>query len=106
MKECESTSRRWLYNIVNILKTTEYCKVVNFLLRELYINKRYQEKSWKILLCKYTYLIIILSFSNKPIFFFVARPAEVDTVDGFQGRQKDCVIVTCVRANTMQGSIG
>nr|XP_021529773.1 probable helicase senataxin isoform X3 [Aotus nancymaae] len=33
-------------------------------------------------------------------------PAEVDTVDAFQGRQKDCVIVTCVRANTMQGSIG
>uniref|UniRef100_A0A8C3YE28 Probable helicase senataxin n=1 Tax=Catagonus wagneri TaxID=51154 RepID=A0A8C3YE28_9CETA len=33
-------------------------------------------------------------------------PAEVDTVDGFQGRQKDCVIVTCVRAKTSQGSIG
>ncbi|XP_012576880.1 PREDICTED: probable helicase senataxin isoform X2 [Condylura cristata] len=33
-------------------------------------------------------------------------PAEVDTVDAFQGRQKDCVIVTCVRANTLQGSIG
>uniref|UniRef100_A0A6I8P6J3 Senataxin n=1 Tax=Ornithorhynchus anatinus TaxID=9258 RepID=A0A6I8P6J3_ORNAN len=34
--------------------------------------------------------------------FEKSRLGEIDTVDGFQGRQKDCIIVTCVRANSTQ----
>uniref|UniRef100_A0AAZ3RKU9 Senataxin n=1 Tax=Oncorhynchus tshawytscha TaxID=74940 RepID=A0AAZ3RKU9_ONCTS len=31
---------------------------------------------------------------------------DVDTVEGFQGREMDCVIVSCVRASHEQGGIG
>uniref|UniRef100_UPI00398F70DA probable helicase senataxin isoform X2 n=1 Tax=Pristiophorus japonicus TaxID=55135 RepID=UPI00398F70DA len=34
------------------------------------------------------------------------RTVQVGTVDGFQGCEKDCIIVTCVRANNLQGTIG
>ncbi|KAI4892650.1 hypothetical protein NFI96_025055 [Prochilodus magdalenae] len=33
-------------------------------------------------------------------------PVDVDTVDGFQGREMDCVIVSCVRASSEKGNIG
>ncbi|XP_078082512.1 putative helicase senataxin isoform X2 [Mustelus asterias] len=34
------------------------------------------------------------------------RTVQVGTVDGFQGCEKDCIIVTCVRASNLQGTIG
>ncbi|XP_007900944.2 LOW QUALITY PROTEIN: probable helicase senataxin [Callorhinchus milii] len=34
------------------------------------------------------------------------RAIQVGTVDGFQGCEKDCIIVTCVRANNQQANIG
>uniref|UniRef100_A0A3B1J3J0 Senataxin n=1 Tax=Astyanax mexicanus TaxID=7994 RepID=A0A3B1J3J0_ASTMX len=37
---------------------------------------------------------------------YVCARVEVDTVDGFQGREMECIIVSCVRASSEMGSIG
>ncbi|XP_028828680.1 probable helicase senataxin isoform X2 [Denticeps clupeoides] len=42
-------------------------------------------------------------FSNGEM---VQQQVEVDTVDGFQGREMECIIVSCVRASSGMGSIG
>ncbi|XP_014674223.1 PREDICTED: probable helicase senataxin isoform X2 [Priapulus caudatus] len=36
----------------------------------------------------------------------LSQQVEVNTVDGFQGREKDVVVLSCVRANGSSGSIG
>ncbi|XP_037401751.1 probable helicase senataxin isoform X2 [Pygocentrus nattereri] len=48
----------------------------------------------------------ILEAVNKELGRDKFPPVDVDTVDGFQGREMDCVIVSCVRASSEAGSIG
>uniref|UniRef100_A0A8C1XUN7 Senataxin n=1 Tax=Cyprinus carpio TaxID=7962 RepID=A0A8C1XUN7_CYPCA len=45
----------------------------------------------------------VLHFRN--VTYFLVR-VDVDTVDGFQGREMDCIIVSCVRTSSETGSIG
>ena len=91
-------------SFINELEAAMVEAIVRALLR-CYPGERWKEKI--AVVTPYAEQVRLIRDKLKGVFGSAKPcPVEVNTVDGFQGREKDCVIVSTVRAASKDDSIG
>ena len=92
------------------LKNEQEARTVEQIVRTLL--RKYPEENWKdkiAVVTPYAEQVRVIRDRLRQVFGVPESkpcPVEVNTVDGFQGREKDCVIVSTVRASDEGDSIG